>query len=277
MASAGGHGLETLLAAAPPAALPRELAERFDAWLAGAVERAAPLSFTDLRRGVQALSQRYVERRPLEDALGSPAKRAAFASYFAALHFLTAYGVVRALPAAFGAGVRRIVDLGAGSGAAAAGVTCALAEPPEVLALDRSAFALAEARLTLRAFGLRGEALRTQLPSRLPKLRRGDLALAGWFLNECDDAARARVLRALGDGVAGGARLLVLEPLAGRAVPWWDEAVAALRPLGVASGSVRWRIQRPAWIALMDKAARLDHAELGARVAGTFVDERGGR
>lgn len=266
MLSAGGHGLETLLVADPPAVLPRELAERFDAWLESGVKRAAPLSFSDLRRGVQALSQRYVERRPPEDALGSPAKRAAFATYFAGLHFLTAYGVVRALPAALAADVARIVDLGSGTGAAAAGVASALAAPAGVLALDRSGFALAEARTTLRAFALRGETRRAQLPSGLPKLRRGDLALAGWFLNELADEARARLVAALCDGLAAGARLLVLEPLAGRSVPWWDDVAAALRPLGVASGSVRWRVERPAWIAQMDKAARLDHGELGARV-----------
>lgn len=270
MANAGGHGMETVLASEPPAALPEELARRFDAWLAGVLERAAPLSFTDVRKGVQALSQRYVERRAPADALGSAAKRAAFASYFAGLHFLTAFGVARALPGAFSAGVARVVDLGAGNAAASAGVACAFAQPPTLLALERSAFAAAEARATLRAFGLRGDVRRVSLPAGLPKLGRGDLALAGWFLNECDDASRARIVAALEDGLAAGAHLLVLEPLAGRIVPWWDALAAALRPLGAASGSVRWRMQLPEWIARMDRAAKLDHGELGARVAVSF-------
>ncbi len=270
MASAGGHGMEAVLTAPPPSAFPAPLAAQVDAWLAGALERAAPLTFSEIRRGVQALSQRYVERREPADALGSPAKRAAFASYFAALHFATAYGAVRALPAESFAGVTRIVDLGAGTGAVAAGVVLALtagANAPEIVALDRSGFALAEARRTYAAFGLRGQTQRAQLPSGLPKLARGDLALAGWFLNECDDDARERVLAALERGASAGARVLVLEPLAGHAVPWWDEAAERLEARGIRTGSVRWRMQRPEFVARMDKAARLDHSELGARIA----------
>lgn len=259
--------MEAALAAEPPGAFDPELAARVDAWLAGVIERAAPLSFSEIRRGVQALSQRYVARREPSDALGSSAKRAAFASYFAGLHLATAHGAVRALPSAALAGVTRIVDLGAGSGAVGAGVALALApEAPPILALDRSGFALAEARRTYRAFGLQGETQRTQLPAGMARLARGDLAVAGWFLNECDDAARERLLAALERGLDAGARVLVLEPLAGRAVPWWDEVAARFAARGLDSGSVRWRMQRPAWIAEMDKAARLDHRELGARI-----------
>lgn len=260
--------MEAALAAEPPAAFEPPLAQRIDAWLAAALARAAPLTFSEIRRGVQALSQRYVERRDPGDALGSPAKRAAFATYFAALHLATAYGATRALPPAALAGVARIVDLGAGSGAVGAGVALALAPAsPILLALDRSGFALAEARRTHAAFGLRGETRRALLPSGLPKLAHGDLAVAGWFLNECDDAARERMLHALERGVDAGARVLVLEPLAGRAVPWWDELAVRLAARGLATGSLRWLMQRPAWIADMDKAARLDHRELGARIA----------
>jgi hypothetical protein len=268
MVRAGGHGMETALAGEPPGALPVELAARVDRWLASAVLRAAPLTFSEIRRGVQALSQRYVERREPGDALGSPGKRAAFATYFAALHLATAYGAASALPAAGLAGVARIVDLGAGSGAAGAGVALALApEAPPILALDRSGFALAEARRTFAAFELPGETLRTQLPAGIPKLARGDLAIAGWFLNECDDAARERALAALERGISSGARVLVLEPLSGRSVPWWDEFALRFSALGLATGSLRWEMERPQWIADMDKAARLDHRELGARIA----------
>jgi SAM-dependent methyltransferase len=267
MVRAGGHGMEAALAAEPPEAFEPALAARVDAWLAAAVLRAAPLTFSEIRRGVQALSQRYVERREPGDALGSAAKRAAFATYFAALHLATAFGAVRALPPAALAGIARIVDLGAGSGAVGAGVALALAPASlALLALDRSAFALAEARRTYAAFGQRGDTQRAQLPGGIPKLARGDLAVAGWFLNECDDFARERVLGALERGLDAGARILVLEPLSGRVVPWWDAAAARLAARGVATGSVRWQMQRPAWVAQMDKAARLDHRELGARI-----------
>lgn len=260
--------MEEALAAEPPAEFEPELAARVDAWLAGALERSAPLTFPEIRRGVQALSLRYVERREPGDALGSPAKRAAFASFFAALHLATAYGAVRALPPAALANVLRIVDLGAGTGAVGAGVALALAPAtPALLALDRSGFALSEARRTYRAFGLRGETRRVQLPTGAPKLGRGDLAVAGWFLNECDEAPRERLLSALERGFDAGARALVLEPLSGRVVPWWDAFAARLATHGVATGSVRWVMRRPSWIADMDKAAHLDHRELGARIA----------
>jgi SAM-dependent methyltransferase len=261
--------MEAVLAAEPPSALEPALAERVDAWLADGVARSAPLTFSELRRGVQALSQRYVGgRREPGAALGSSAKRAAFATYFAALHLATAYGAVRSLPPAALAGTTRIVDLGAGSGAIGAGAALALApETPALLALDRSGFALAEARRTFAAFGLRGETERALLPAGMPRLARGDLAVAGWFLNECDDAARERVLRALERGLGAGASVLVLEPLAGRVVPWWDEVASRLTARGLATGSIRWRMERPVWIAQMDKAARLDHRELGARIA----------
>jgi SAM-dependent methyltransferase len=267
MVRAGGHGMEAVLAAEPPAALEPALAACVDAWLAAAVERSAPLTFSEIRRGVQALSQRYVERREPGDALGSAGKRAAFATYFAALHLATAFGAVRALPPAALSGVSRIVDLGAGSGAVGAAIALALAPASaNLLALDRSGFALAEARRTYAAFGLCGDAQRVQLPAGIPRLARGDLAVAGWFLNECNDAARERVLAALERGLDAGARVLVLEPLSGRAVPWWDDAAARFAARGVAAGSLRWLMERPAWVAHMDKAARLDHRELGARI-----------
>jgi len=292
--------MEAVLAADPPAEFPAEIAASVDAWIASAVERAAPLTFSEIRKGVQALSRRYTLRRDPGDALASPAKRAAFAAYFAPLHLATAYGVVRALPERGFTDTARIVDLGAGSGAAGAGAALAAPSHPPILALERSGFALAEARRTYAAFGLRGETQRAQLPLGIPKLARGDVALLGWLLNECDDDARERVFGALERGLAAGARVLVLEPLAGRVVPWWDEVAArfgalerglaagarvlVLEPLagrvvpwwdevaarfaalGCASGSVRWTMQRPEFVARMDKAAQLDHRELGARV-----------
>ncbi len=264
---AGGHGLEDVLAADPPGALPEALAARFDAWLEAALRRHAPLSFSDVRKGVQSLSRRYVELRDATDTFASPAKRAAFATYYAGLHLLTAHGVTRALPASLGAGVERLVDLGAGSAAVAAGVALGLPSAPRLLALDRSSFALGEARALLRAFGLAGETRRTPLPRGLPRLGSGDLAVAGWFLNECEAAEREALLGALEAGLRAGARVLLLEPLSGRVAPWWDAAARRLAAHGVAAGSVRWRFALPDWLARMDRAAGLDHAELGARVA----------
>ena len=79
-----------------------DLAERFEAWIAAAAERE-PLRFPELRKGVQALSARYVERRgepgATAQALRGAGLRAAFASFYAPLHFLAAYHGMGELPA----------------------------------------------------------------------------------------------------------------------------------------------------------------------------------
>ncbi|MEN6631590.1 MAG: hypothetical protein ABFD84_04115, partial [Candidatus Polarisedimenticolia bacterium] len=64
------------------------LREAFDAWLEGTVSRfVPPLTFTELRKGAQALSTLYVERRGggglATRAIEGTGKRAALATYFA--------------------------------------------------------------------------------------------------------------------------------------------------------------------------------------------------
>jgi predicted nicotinamide N-methyase len=239
-------------------------------WLAAAVERQSALAWAELRQGVRALSARYVERRAdggaPPDALGSAGKRAAFATYYAALHALTAWRVAADRAEAL-ADVRRVLDLGAGTGATGAAVACALSRRPDVTALERSGWALGEARRTYAAFGVRAKLRRVALPAGCPPLGPGDLALAGWFLNECGKEAREAVLAALERGVRAGARLLVLEPLSSRVTPWWDAFASRFAPHGVRCELVRFDAALPEWIAKMDVAAGLDHAELGARVA----------
>src|SRR5215470_17411488 len=72
------------------------LRDAFDAWLAGAIERhTAGLAFREVRKGAQALSWLYVERRGEVDlaahTIDGRGKRAALCSYYAPLHFLTAH------------------------------------------------------------------------------------------------------------------------------------------------------------------------------------------
>src|SRR5262249_52082976 len=62
----------------------------------------ASLSFSEVRRAVQALSSLYVERRDRIDAASAftgAGKRAAFAMYFGPLHFLLVREIVRGLKA----------------------------------------------------------------------------------------------------------------------------------------------------------------------------------
>jgi len=242
----------------------------FDAWQERALARfSPPLSFQEIRRGVQALSSLYVERRGegrlAERALEGAGKRAAFACFYAPLHFLTLF---HALQGGEYARPERIVDVGCGTGAAGAAAACALAggAGARVLGVDRSGFALGEARRTYAAFGLRATLRRGLLPAALPALRSGDLAVVGWCANELAEGARDALLARLLDAAARGAGVIVAEPLATAVTPWWRAWLGAFAPLGGAAREARLRVALPEALARLDRAAGLDHRELGARV-----------
>lgn len=246
----------------------------FDAWLSDTVSRhSRELAFREIRRGVQALSTLYVQRREGVDlaarAIEGRGKRAAAATCFAPLHFLTVHHLLGAIgPARLGE-VRRVLDLGCGTGAAGAGAATTLVAaggaPPRVVAVDRSGFALAEARATYAAFGLTARTVRGALPAALPAAGAGDLLVLGWAVNELDARARAGLLTGARRAIASGARLLLLEPLAGAASPWWRETAQALAPLGVEEPRHKVRVALPEWLARLDAATGLDHRVLGAR------------
>src|SRR5262252_2407922 len=96
---------------------------QFLSWF-DALERRhlANLTFQEVRKSVQALSSLYVERRTrLETSspFSGAGKRAAFAMYFAPLHFLLVREIVRSLDARIPADAA-ILDLGCGTGVAGA-------------------------------------------------------------------------------------------------------------------------------------------------------------
>jgi SAM-dependent methyltransferase len=270
----------------PLAALPPELAPCFAAWVEAAAARTG-LTLREVRGGVRALSARYVEGRErtrsresrerarskagreragdASPTLASAGLRAAFASYYAPLHFLTAFAAASALPAAWRSGIRQVVDLGAGTGAVAAALALACGAE-RVLAIDRAGWALGEARHSFAALGVAGRTRRAELPAGVPRLGRGDLVSAGFVLNECTPALRERLLGLLARALVGGSRVIVLEPLARGAAPWWEDAAARLAPAGAHAALHKWRIERPDWIARLDSASGLDHREIGARV-----------
>ncbi len=218
---------------------------------------------------MRALSARYVERRG-EDlaarALEGAAKRAAFALYYAPLHFLAARAVLRALGPEPLAGVRRVHDLGCGTGAVGVAVAVACEPAATWSGVDRSGWALAEARHTLRAFDVAGRARRADLVRAFPRAGRGDLLCLAWTVNELAPAARERLLDRLRQALDRGAALLVLEPLASGPSPWWPEWSERLAALGATERRVKQALERPEWIARLDQASGLDHAEIGARV-----------
>jgi hypothetical protein len=240
--------------------------ERVLGWLDGLRERhLADLSFAEVRRGVQALSTRYVEHRGgigRGKTLDGAGKRAAFAMFYGPLHFLT----LRAIVAHLGedASVSRIVDLGCGTGVAGAAWALSVDALPTIRGVDLNAWTLDEARRTWRAFGLRGRALRRDLASaELPG--RGGGVVAAYALNELEPEKRDAMLERLIDAARRGARVLVVEPISRRAVPWWERWRRAAVDAGGRADTWRFPVELPGRLAELDRAAGLDHAELTAR------------
>src|SRR3954453_4747129 len=107
----------------------------FDQWLRELEARhLADLRVPEVTRALRALSSAYVERRHKVSSgatLDSAGKSAAFALFYAPLHFVATYHVVQAL-AATGARPRTILDLGCGTGAAGAAWAVAAGGAPMV-------------------------------------------------------------------------------------------------------------------------------------------------
>lgn len=96
--------------------------EIFAGWLAALEARhLSDLRVPEVTKALRALSSTYVERRrkAVPRAMESAGKRAAFALFYAPLHFLATSLVVRALEADVPA-PRAILDIGCGTGAAGA-------------------------------------------------------------------------------------------------------------------------------------------------------------
>lgn len=260
-----------------------DLRGEFDAWLERTAKRhRAELEFREIRKGVQALSSLWVERRETgrlgERAAEGRGKRAALASYFGPLHFLSVHHALRALGSETPASVTRVVDLGCGTGATGAALatawrSSAAGERPRILALDRSGWALGEAHHTYAAFGLPHRTRRGRLPAALARPHPGDLLALGWVVNELERGLREALLARIAEAVRRGAGILVAEPLSTRTSPWWKAWVDRLRPLGARDLVARLDVVRPAWIEELDRAATLDHRVIGARLI--FAAPRG--
>src|SRR5437870_2225177 len=144
----------------------------FDEWIAALEKRhLADLRVSEVTRALRALSSAYVERRHTRlrsssfggqavgrGPLDSAGKRAAFALFYAPLHFLAAHHVIRALDGTTEPAPSRIVDIGCGTGAAGAAWAVAAGGSPVIAGVDRHPWAIDEARWTYRALGLKGTA-----------------------------------------------------------------------------------------------------------------------
>jgi SAM-dependent methyltransferase len=246
---------------------------RFARWLDEAERRhLADLSFPQVSSGLRALSSMYVERRTrLGDgaALDGAGKRAAFALFYAPLHFLIVRSIVAALPGAVPRAPAlepaTLVDLGCGTGAAGAAWASAFPRPPRVVGIDRHAWALGEAASTYRSFGLTAaRTVRADISAAiLPKDRA--FIVAAFALNELADAPRDALMGRLLDRAAAGDRLLIVEPIAKFVARWWDRWRGSVEAIGGRGDEWRVRVELPPIVAKLDSAVRLDHRELTGR------------
>src|SRR5512143_207080 len=218
----------------------------------------AELTFAEVRRALQALSSVYVERRERMAggaALDGAGKRAAFALYYGPMHFLLVREIVRALPAPVRT-PRRLLDLGCGTGTAGAAWALECEPQARVEGVDRSGWAVAEARWTLARFGLDGRATRADAATApLPGARSG--VLAAFTVNELAEEPRGRLLGRLLEAARAGSTVLVVEPIARRVNPWWPEWAEAFRAAGGREDEWRFRPDLPERLALLAKAAGL--------------------
>jgi hypothetical protein len=225
------------------------------------------LTFPEVSRALRALSSAYVERRAKlagGAALSGAGKRAAFALFYGPLHFLLIRHIVSALPGATSPGPT-IVDLGCGTGASGAAWASALSPgAPRVVGVDRNPWAVAQASITYRLFGVpaivhRADALAMKLPH-------GPAAtVAAFSINELDDSSRNLLLTRLLDRRRAHDQILIVEPLARSAAPWWNQWRDAFARHGGRADEWRIPTELPAIVAKLDRAAGLDHRELTGR------------
>jgi len=238
------------------------------AWL-DALERRhlSQLTAAEVARALKALSTRYVERRSTlasGAALDSAGKRAAFALFYAPVHFLAVSRIIRNLPTA-AENLAEILDVGCGTGAA--GAAWALeAGSARISGFDRHPWAIEEANRTYRELGLRGRAAQADVRRAAIEGRRGRGVLLAYTVNELIPETRDSLLPRLLAARARGARVLVVEPIARRTVvAWWHAWSQAFGREGGCEGEWRFPFELPARQQDLARAAGLDPREVTAR------------
>jgi len=238
---------------------------RFADWLEVQEKRQlASLTFPEVSRALRALSSNYIERRSkLTEgaALAGAGKRAAFALFYGPLHFMLLERIIESLaPVA----PPTLVDLGCGTGTAAAAWATRAPNIRRVVGIDRNAWALGEALTTYRHFGLTATTKRGDM-SATPFPREPVAFLAAFSINELPDASREAILERLIERGRQGHPVLIVEPLAGFVARWWPKWRAAVEAAGGRTDEWRFRVDLPPIVAKLDRAAGLDHRELTGR------------
>jgi len=242
-------------------------------WTLAVIERhMGSMTTREFLKAVRALSARYVERRAelgKRSPIDSPGKRAAFAGFFAPLHLATAIGAIRALGPDLGT-VTHITDLGCGTGVASAAWALSTETPPTITGVDLDAWSLDEANWNWRTLGLSGRTRRGDMarPASEPTRRSrssGEAVVLGWSVNELPADARIQLLKTLIEQIEGGTTVLVLEPLARTAAPWWPEWVAPFIAAGGRADEWKLDVTLPARLGELDRAAGFRRDALGVR------------
>ncbi len=236
-------------------------------WMSAAEHRyLADLRIQEITRALRALSSAYVERRAqgngrrVHGALDTAGKRAAFALYYAPLHFIAVREAVRTLGLTAPA-PEAIVDLGCGTGAAGAAWALASGSTSTIIGIDRHPWAVAETRWTLSQLGLRGLVKQGDV-ARLRPARAGESAVAAYTLNELPDEARQRVEQQLLERARRGGRVLIVEPLARAVAPWWDDMAQRVSALGGRTDEWKVPVDVPPIARELGTAAGLNYREL---------------
>lgn len=237
-------------------------------WLAALDERhLADLTPSEVARALRALSSCYVERRgklAAGGALDSRGKRAAFALFYAPMHFFATREIVRALPTST-ATLTHLNDLGCGTGSAGAAWALEAGRGCRISGFDRNPWAVSETNWTYHQLQLQGHAARRDI-TRVPfRASRGSAILAAYAVNELPTEVRSMLLPRLLDAHRHGARVLIVEPIAKRQAPWWDEWQAAFAEAGGRADEWRFPAALPPRQKALAKAAGLDPRELTAR------------
>lgn len=264
----------------------------FERWMdALEVRQLADLTFAEVARALRALSSTYVERRARIQhgaALDGAGKRAAFALFYGPLHHLLVQHVVSSLGPPFTT-VGAVVELGCGTAASGMGWARACVRAPRYVGIDRHPWAIAEAKRTCAAFEIPATlrvvdftrvALSDDQASRSAATRRasrerpilGDTrqgragVLLAFAVNEIASPADRETL--LTDVLAHGQRggpVLVVEPLARGAAPWWPEWQRAFEAAGGRADEWRVRATLPPVVEKLDRAAGLKHGQITGR------------
>lgn len=255
--------------------------QAFDKWLTALEARhLSELRFSEVARGLRALSSTYVERRgrlARGAALDGAGKRAAFALFYGPLHYLIVRHIARSLlmpglktrPAPT---PETIVDLGCGTGAGGAACATACESLDLIVGVDTHPWALTEAAWTYREFGFSSRTDRADIAStRQLAARRGSakngrtIFVAAFAVNELSGESRDLVMNRLLGRAQGRDAVLIVEPLAGFVAPWWSRWQHEFEAAGGRADEWRTRLELPELVVKLDRASGLDHRELTAR------------